>query len=266
MGARPHRIVRCLTQAGIVRCLTRAGIVHCLSRAVLVAAVGWVLAPAASAQNLYLEGRFGGSAANSENDASVSGTFNIDGSESDDDRSIVGGGAIGFRFPLSWALDRELPRYVPDVQFRIEQELMAGREYDFFTTNGFRERQNDAEFRTDYEVTLTALTNVWVEASVYRQWSIYGGGGIGPAFIDADLRNGFAGLDGDEDDTVFAWQAGGGLEYSFDDTVTMGFGYRYLDLGDVDVPAEERNSQGDMNVDLDAHEFMLTLRVNFYYF
>ncbi|MGH0033533.1 MAG: outer membrane protein [Myxococcota bacterium] len=225
-------------------------------------------AGSAAAQNLYLEGHFGGSEGTI--DTTPDGVrvlaTDVDASEDDDDASIVGGASMGFRFPLTWALDTDLPRWMPDIHFRLEEEFAYGRDYDIFTENGF-DRSN-VENASSLEAW-SLMTNLLVEIPVYRSWAVVGGVGLGPAFLDGKLRNSFNELKGEDDDVRFAWQGMAGIEYAFDETVTMGFGYRFFDAEELKVNLSTPNPprpRGEMEFDLDAHEFMVRLRVNFYHF
>jgi opacity protein-like surface antigen len=222
----------------------------------------------ASAQNLYLEGHFGGSEGTigTEPDGVRVLATPVDESEDDDDSSIVGGAAMGFRFPLDWALDTELPRWMPDVHFRIEEEYAGGRSYDVFTQNGFDRSNVENASSID---AWSLMTNFLVEVPIYRSWAISGGAGVGPAFLKGKLNNSFNELKGKDDDVRFAWQVMTAIEYTFDETVTMGFGYRYFDAEEIKVnlaTASPPRPRGEMKYDLDAHEFMVRLRVNFYTF
>ncbi len=242
-----------------------------LARLALGVALSWTLvAGAASAQNLYLEGHFGGSQGTvdvqPDLDQSTIRQVRNASAEDDDDNSIVGGAAIGFRFPISWALDAELPRYVPDALIRLEQEVAFGRDYDAFTNNDINIQNAQTSTSLD---AWSLMTNFWLEIPVWRSWSLIGGVGIGPVFLDAKTRNDLAFLKGSDDDERFAWQAGTGIEYAFDETVTMGFAYRYFDAEEIKVNVDQTRPNipvGEAEFDLDSHEFMMRLRVNFYHF
>lgn len=238
---------------------------RCLAIALWLAST--VGAEEASAQNLYLEGHFGGSEAKIETGPGITDPrFTIDADEDDHDRSIVGGAAMGFRFPLEWALDAELPRYMPEIGFRLEEEASLGRDYDAFTRNEFG--QGDSQFVTSVDAW-TMMTNLWVEVPVYRAWSWTAGAGIGPVFLEGKVRQSYLGIQGKDQDVRFGWQVGTGIEYSFDETVTMGFGYRYFVTEEFKVNVDERRTDepvGESSINLSAHEFLVRLRVNFYTF
>jgi opacity protein-like surface antigen len=233
----------------------------------LAAAMGFA-ASDASAQNLYLEGHFGGSEATV--DTTPDGvrvlSTDVDESEDDNDSSVVGGAAMGFRFPLGWALDADLPRWMPDIHFRMEEEFAYGRDYDLFTENGFDRSNVENVSSLD---AWSLMTNFLVEVPVYRSWALVGGVGVGPTWLEGKLNNSFNELEGNDDDVRFSWQAMAGIEYAFDDTLAMGFGYRYFDAEEVKVnlsTASPPRPRGEMEYDLEAHEFMVRLRVNFYEF
>ena len=105
----------------------------------------------------------------------------------------------------------------------IEAEVTAGREYQFDM------KANNAPLGlrlfSEFEA-VTLLGNFFVEVPFYRNWAFYAGAGLGPAFTENKVEVPSV-WKGKRDKTTFAWNVGTGLEYAFDDQVSMGFGYRY---------------------------------------
>ena len=63
----------------------------------------------------------------------------------------------------------------------------------------------------------------------------------------------------------FTWQVGGGFDYQLTDRVSVGVGYRYVDLGSFDYPLELGTTHvGNFAIALASHEMRTGLRVNFY--
>jgi len=56
------------------------------------------------------------------------------------------------------------------------------------------------------------------------------GGGVGIAKVDADVRN----IDTSLDETVWAWNIGGGLAYAINKNVSLEVSYRYLATEDIE--------------------------------
>jgi opacity protein-like surface antigen len=226
-------------------------------------AVGFLVATPALAQNLTMDVHFGGAQGAFEGKSDLTRPARFRDTDTDGDRTIVGGGAMGFRFPLTWALDRNLPRSIPDIHFRTELDVQAGREFGF-STESFRD---GFELATDVEV-LSFMSNWLAEVPFYREWSFVGGVGLGVAMVEYDV-NVPTFLVGSKDKLPFAWSAQAGIEYRFDPVVSLGFGYRYVNLGEIRIPIKEPNptqDAGNFDVDLASHEFGLHLRLDFYSF
>lgn len=241
------------------------------------------LADTASAQSFFVSGHFGGSPVNADvsgtnSSAPGQGGFDLEGSDSDD--SVVGGGSIGFHFPTSWVLpeDFELPRarwmrrsahravdwtedWFTRWRLGVEFEVAAGRQFNF-ETEDFRPNQS---FQTKAE-SMTLMTNFALAIPIYWGVSARAGVGLGPAFNELKTNNAI-GIDGKDNSTVFAWQWGGGLEYGFNEHISMGMGYRHVDLGSSKLALDNVNrDSGDIKVDLQTDEFLIRLRVDFFSF
>jgi len=222
-------------------------------------------APAVRAGELYFSG-----------DVRISGGFGdssgstpfFDTSGSDSDSSPVFGGAFGFAtpmnrmFPDGWELD--LPSWV----VRTEVEGLGGRDYEL-TTEGADPVHSDV-------TSWSLMQNVWLDiplrepitwalgrVPILEPLSFQLGAGVGFGSNDVDVTDNV--FTGSETAYNFVYQAGAGLGYALTESVTFSVGYRYVDLGEVDVSLSDGpNAFGNFTLDLSAHEVATTLRVHFY--
>lgn len=86
---------------------------------------------------------------------------------------------------------------------------------------------------------LPLLANAVVRCHRLGKWEPFAGAGAGGAFSVLNLdKIQFTGggpvFDGSATDTVFAWQAFGGLRYRFNQRMSLGVAYKYLHTGDAD--------------------------------
>lgn len=132
--------------------------------------------------------------------------------------------------------------------------------------------------------SLTAMANIYYDIGKFRGFVPYVGVGLGVArhrlsSVSFDLRNPdpygvpanpVNNLDGSSQ-TNFAWSLMAGTAYQISDRAVLDFGYRYIDMGDVEsrrgnmcntcVPG---GSQDRLTVDdMTAHEFKVGLRLHF---
>jgi opacity protein-like surface antigen len=244
----------------------------------LAACISMTLASQADAQSFFVTGHFGGSPGDGQvsgENTTAPGDFELD--DHDADSSIVGGASVGFRFPMRWVLseDFRFPRarwmrrgahravdwtedWFTRWQIATEIEAAAGREFDF-ETEGFTDR---LAYRTQAD-SITLMANFGVTVPIYWDVSAQAGIGIGPAFNHVETQN--ITVDGSKDTVAFAWQYGAGLEYAFNDRVSMGFGYRHIDLGTTKAALKNVNrSSGDFELDLEADEYFMRMRIDFY--
>ena len=82
---------------------------------------------------------------------------------------------------------------------------------------------------------LSGLLNAFYDIKTDSAITPYLGGGIGVANVEIDNLS-ILGIPfpGSEDDTVFAYQLGGGIGYAINDTMTVDLGYRYFATADPD--------------------------------
>jgi opacity protein-like surface antigen len=122
------------------------------------------------------------------------------------------------------------------------------------------------------------MANTWLEIPLDRPFSsafgrlpvlrpfrLYAGGGIGLARVDVATTDNVS--RGDSVTNNFSYQFGAGIAYSFTDWATLSVGWRYQDLGDIETDlyiAPGQPAFGRHALDLSAHEFVTSLRINFY--
>jgi len=200
------------------------------------------------------------------------GVFTSSGSGTD--TSPVVGGALGYSVPLREMIPYSWDVSAPDWSFRVEFEGLALRDYEFITTLLGNER-----YLTEVS-NWGLLNNYWVDVPLYApiSWafgrvpilepvSLHLGGGIGIGFTSLDTTS--VAFFGSEDAVHFTWQAGAGFDYRISDRVSVGVGYRYVDLGSFDYKVKLGSTEdsipvGSFKADLVSHEARTALRVNFY--
>jgi len=248
---------------------------------IAIAALSWTGGPARAA-DLYLAGDlgiswFGGEGTGTNDIVGVSNTG------SGDDVTPVYGAALGSVFPLNAALPwrTRLPRFAggeewqfPDWEVRTEIEYLRGRDAEIATPsfNALDTYRVDAEswtamgkLRLDVPLR-TPVRAVLGRVPFFEPASLYLGGGAGIGVSRMRVNTGvLTGKDNDRQN--FAWQALAGIGYDLTERVKISFGWRYLGLGEartrlVDTTNTDR---GRYKIDLDAHEFTVSLAVRFWH-
>ena len=202
----------------------------------------------------------------------------------------LGEAATGRRFYLSGIVGASFatlsPPDLPSSNAILNQTLLTGggaagwafeRPYGFWRTEfeaRSRERMQFTEIDPEAGVTSLHLNNGWsTMANAWRdihltdQAGIYLGGGIGAggyrcAFNGENLGTTVTGTTGI---TSFAWQAGGGATYAFNDRVTLDLGYRFFSLGAGTTDIYTTNAAGTLHdtvkTQFVASEALITLRI-----
>ena len=102
---------------------------------------------------------------------------------------------------------------------------------------------------------LSGLVNAFYDIKTDSKITPYIGGGLGVAYVEIDnLLLSFNGITipGNEDDTVFAYQVGGGIAYAINDKMTADLGYRYFATEDPDFDGLE--------AEYDSHNITIGIR------
>jgi len=108
------------------------------------------------------------------------------------------------------------------------------------------------------DIDLTAqshaiLGNLWYDWDLKNGWMPYVGGGLGAVIID---------FEDTDNETVFGWQAGVGIQYAISKNVVFDLGYRWLATLD---PEFESGVAGvsDVEAEYSSHNFMIGVRGHF---
>jgi opacity protein-like surface antigen len=151
----------------------------------------------------------------------------------------------------------------PMGQLRLEAE---GRYRDSFT-----ETLTDGPILASLGVTddWSAMVNLWRDFSLTRKFGVYGGGGIGAGGYRFGLllTDGVNAIQSSNQQTAFAWQAGGGFLYAVSDRITLDLGYRYYSVAPAEspvfatVPPAGPVRVGQLENQFLASELLLTVRI-----
>ena len=160
------------------------------------------------------------------------------------DTSFTVGGAIGYRLGESG-------------DYRVEGEVAyQNNEVDRIGNNSLPAELDDGEILSSMETSvLTFLLNGYIDFNYGSAFSWFFTGGLGFARIDGEMT--VDGVSYDEDDTVFAYQAGVGAGYAVTETVTLDCKYRYLHTEDFNIEG------GDVEVASPSHNITVGIRVAF---
>ncbi len=105
--------------------------------------------------------------------------------------------------------------------------------------------------------TFSLMANVWYDFDMGSSFKPYVGGGVGYAMNE--VKHGLV-LNGNEG--AFAWQLGGGINYSIGDKTSVGLGYRYMDAGSVALELAPSLS-GRQTDTYDVQHHSVLVNVNF---
>jgi len=243
------------------------------SLVLLVGCALWLQAGVALGADLYLSGELSvsGGIVSSGGGGDIGGgggVFNNSGSDSD--TSPVIGGALGYSVRLDEMVPFDWDWPLPDWRMRVEFEGMFLRDYEFVT-----QLVGTENYLTEAQ-TWTILHNWWFDVPLHAplSWafgripilepmSLHLGAGVGLGMTELDTTS--VAFNGSDDALHFTWQVGGGFDYQLTDRVSVGMGYRFVDLGSFDYPLRLGITPvGTFKADLSSHELHTGLRVNFY--
>jgi len=258
--------------------------------AVILATLG-LSAGTASAADLYLGLMAGFSNGTGDgtgtNDLQPGQKFSGEG----EDSSPIYGGTLGIAVPLSdvipWALripSFDIPVWpgkswhiagteafhFPGWSTQMEFEATTGRKFDFRTAGASPLTQYVGEvestsfmgnFRLDIPIQ-APMTALFGRLPMLEPVTIYAGGGVGTGWNElkaTDSANSGS-------DTVFnlAYQFGAGMGYAMSDQLHLTIGWRYLDLGEMEVDLSGLQD-GSYKTEFGSHEFTTALRFHFYH-
>ncbi len=159
-------------------------------------------------------------------------------------QSVLGAGAmIGYDFYAQ----SDIPVRT-EIEYAFRGNLYKSDAGPGFTSDSFYNMQ-------------TLLVNFYYDFYNESAFTPYIGGGIGAAFLsgETDIQAGGSSYHGSMDDTVFAWNVGGGVGYAINEQITADLGYRYLSL------SNSNKEQAGYNIETStsSHEISLGVRFNF---
>ena len=135
-------------------------------------------------------------------------------------------GAVGYAFASGIRVEAEIGHRGADVD-----TLTITNDGGLGLTGLSGEAEGDVR-------VISAMANAWYDFAVDFPVTPYVGGGIGFANVDAEAS--FAGVTiVDDDDTVFAYQAGAGAAYPLTETLSVFAGYRFFGTVDPRLTAAD---------------------------
>lgn len=155
--------------------------------------------------------------------------------------------------------------YAFDNGWRTEGEYSLRRK-DTFTSGStrFPTSFNNHQVRSE-----RIMFNVYRDVAIDRQWSVYGGAGIGLARLKSSGWQGNPGrqyISASQNSVAFS--LGAGISYSPIEKLTLDLGYRYVDMGKAESGwngfANARGLQDEkMSLNLSSREIVLGARYAF---
>ncbi len=154
--------------------------------------------------------------------------------------------------------------YLNDIPIRVEAEYVYRGKAEFGAGPKSFGAANTAG--QDFEVTAHSLLgNIFFDIPTSTAMTPYFGGGLGLAYLNTDYSAYATGgsVSNSSSDLNFAWNVGGGVAWSINDSMALDLGYRYVDLGKADSGVVNINNfSGNSSVDYTAHELSLGLRIS----
>jgi opacity protein-like surface antigen len=174
--------------------------------------------PAASvadaAEGWYVSGQAGGSFVSDAALDDPTGILAALGTEVEFEPGFSVAGSVGYGF---------------DFGVRVEGEVnYAENDIDQFEILGF-------SVDGDGDVSVIGfMANAWYDLDTGGPWTPYAGGGVGAAIISVNDAAILGIPLADDDDTVFAWQLGGGVGYEITPAWILSLDYRFFATADPD--------------------------------
>lgn len=203
---------------------------------------------------------------NSSFDHTITGGAGGGVSESNTQLSMGGALAVGYDF---WQ-QHKLP-----VRAELEFAMRGNNNYSNDYSNVYGTPGMSSELKVNYNAS-TLMANFFYDFHNSTSFTPYLTAGLGLAFINTEyeynVRNAGAsvfGMNESENFTNFAWNVGAGVAYSFNENVSVDLGYRYVNLGNVNVSGSRTipGTANQVSYECDNfasnHEVMLGLRLTF---
>lgn len=193
----------------------------------------------------------------------------------DSDSSPLLGASLGYGATFEEAFPWNFGLF--DWAMRLEIEGLAGQDYEFQTL-GFQLPNPLVTTPGAFNATVdswTFMSNFWLDIPIHRPLAALFGriaflepvtlyGGVGVGFVSSDLVVKGLLLDGATKDLQFAWQGGIGAGYALTERVNFNLGYRFQDLGGLDVDLVGSPVIGFYQLTQTADQFVVGIRVNFW--
>lgn len=178
-------------------------------------------------------------------------TLSTDQQISANDTLFTTGGTLGMAFDLPWRLEVEGRARDPIVG----GIAVPGAAGSFEATGGW-----------------STMVNLWRDVEVFDNIGIYMGGGIGAGGYRLGYDASFPGLNtstaGTNNQTEFAWQAGGGVVWDLTSRLSIDLGYRFFSIGSgttTITTVQEGNPTPvgtfDVRTGFSASELLLSIRI-----
>jgi opacity protein-like surface antigen len=140
----------------------------------------------------------------------------------------------------------------------LEDELAFGAELEGIWTD--QDADDDPPIQALRDITVIAvMLNGLLDYQFTEAFGLYGGAGIGTAWMDigteSDSFNDFE----DEDGPFLAWQAKAGLQLWTSPSLAWNLGYRFLNIDDVEID----DDLGGAEFDLETTQHILELGASF---
>jgi opacity protein-like surface antigen len=130
----------------------------------------------------------------------------------------AGGSTVDFKTDVGF-------RFSAGVGYNLDKNW--GVEFDTGWVWNAIDKIGNASFSSDSSFShIPFLVNVVYRYPIGAKFETYIGGGIGGNYSVLTIDDN--GIDDDDGDIVFAWQAIAGVRYSISETMSVGVGYKYL--------------------------------------
>lgn len=163
-------------------------------------------------QNLWYVSLFGGASFAQD----VKADFDGDEYSLDLKTGFVVGGVVGRRINDAFRVDGEISY----ARYKADSYTMSSRAGSFPASG---------HFSATY-----LLANVWADIAHFGQASVYGGGGLGAAYVTGDTHFNGHPYGFGKGEWGFAGQLGAGVTYATAQNIDLDFGYRFKAVSSID--------------------------------
>jgi opacity protein-like surface antigen len=209
-------------------------------------------------------------------DLGISGGFATSGgstpyfgnSGSDVDSAPTYGFTFGFEAPMNEPLRENWQDLIPSWPVMVDLEFIGGRDFEFLTDGGDPYRSEVTSWTAMHNARLdiplgAPIERLFGRLPILEPLAFYTTAGVGVTINDVSTTDNVS--RGSDTVVGFAWQVGAGFAYELSRHVSLSAGYRYVDLGDVDLDLELGPTPfGNFTLDVTAHEFAAAVRVRFF--